>query len=157
MTAARNPASRRRQRGVYAVEFAFVFLVFFTLLYAIICYSILFTMRISLQNAAEDGARAALRYQADLPGREAKAKEVAQTQAAGLLPVAPTVEAKVCQVVGGNCTAGRTCGAAWESRCQVIVTVTASSMGQMLPPLPGFAVPDRIVGQASMLLDGRAL
>jgi hypothetical protein len=29
-------------------------------------------------------------------------------------------------------------------------------MQQLLPPFPSFAMPNQIVGQASMLLDGRA-
>ena len=52
---------RRTQRGVYAVEFALVFLMFFALLYASLCFGLLFAFRAGLQNAAEDGARAALR------------------------------------------------------------------------------------------------
>jgi hypothetical protein len=36
-----------------------------------------------------------------------------------------------------------------------MVTVTASGFNQMMPVL-SFAMPDTLVGQASMLLDGRA-
>jgi type IV secretory pathway VirB3-like protein len=48
---------------VYAIEFAMVFLIFFAVLYGAICYGMLFAFRLGVQNAAEDGARAALRYQ----------------------------------------------------------------------------------------------
>ena len=53
----RQSASARAQRGAYAVEFAFVFLLSFALLYGAICYGMLFAFRLSLQTAAEDGAR----------------------------------------------------------------------------------------------------
>jgi len=146
------------QRGVYAIEFAFVFLIFFTVLYAIICLGIVFTLRFVMQNAAEDGARAALRYQTDIPGRELKAKAVAELQIGDLLPSKPTVVATVCRIEGNDCDpAKRACGAAWEQRCQVTVRITANGFAQLLPPLPSFAVPDVLVVQASMLLDGRAL
>lgn len=159
MKATASPfSSLRHQRGVYAIEYAFVFLVFFTVLYAIICLGVIFTFRFAMQNAAEDGARAALRYQTDIPGREQKAKTIAELQINGLFPTNPTVVATVCRVEGNNCDpAKRACGAAWEQRCQVTVKITAVGLSQLLPPLPNFAVPDVLAVQASMLLDGRAL
>jgi Flp pilus assembly protein TadG len=50
------------QRGVAAIEFALVFPVFFMLLYGIITYVLIFLAQQSLALAAEEGARAALRY-----------------------------------------------------------------------------------------------
>jgi hypothetical protein len=38
----------------------------------------------------------------------------------------------------------------------MVVTVTATNLKLLLPPFPNFAMPDQIVGKASMLLDGRA-
>lgn len=147
----------RGQRGVYAIEFALVFLIFFAVLYAIICYGIIFTLRFGLQNAAEDGARAALRYQSTLPARETEAREIARQRASGWLPVAPTVTATACQVGTTNCTAAtRTCTALWTQRCQMVVTVRLDGLRAVLPPLPSFAAPDTLVGRASMLLDGRS-
>lgn len=148
------------QRGVYAIEFAFVFLLFFAVLYAILCWGILTTLRIGLQNAAEDGARAALRYQyvasggSQLPLRSAKAAAVAGSRVAGWFATPPLVVAQICQPDSGVCGAPP-CGALWAQRCQIVVTVTASGLNRMLPLLQ-FALPDVLVGQASMLLDGRA-
>ncbi len=51
-----------RQRGATAVEFALVFPVFFLLFYGLLTYGLIFLMRMGLQHAAEDGARAALHY-----------------------------------------------------------------------------------------------
>lgn len=151
-----HPAAARAQRGAYAVEFALVFLIFFALLYGIISYGMLFAFRMGLQNAAEDGARAALRYQPTLTARAAQAQATA-TQSSGWMPAAVTrdVSATVCGVVGNNCTAPA-CGATWDTRCQMVVTVTATNLQLLLPPFPSFAMPNQIVGKASMLLDGRA-
>ncbi|AMO98749.1 tadE-like family protein [Collimonas arenae] len=52
----------RKQRGVAAIEFALIFPVFFMLLYGIITYVLIFLAQQSLALAAEEGARAALRY-----------------------------------------------------------------------------------------------
>ncbi|SCX74047.1 TadE/TadG family type IV pilus assembly protein [Variovorax sp. EL159] len=158
MNAPRPRSTARGQRGVYAIEFAMVFLIFFVLIYAAICYGLIFTLRFGLQNAAEDGARAALRYQIDLPTRAAQAQTVA-TASASWLPAAVTLNATatVCQVATNNCTAAviSACGITWATRCQMVVTVTASNMGRLLPPLPSFATPTQLTGQASMLLDTR--
>jgi Flp pilus assembly protein TadG len=160
MRTLKNRASTRSQHGSYAVEFSIVFIVSFTMLYALICYGIMFTLRFGLQNAAEDGARAALRYQTSWAARKTEAERVAQAQLPRLtLPVAPVVIAHRCQILPGaepNCLSPN-CGTTWELRCQVMVTVTATGIRTALPPLPLFAVPDRLVGQASMLLDGRSL
>jgi Flp pilus assembly protein TadG len=132
-----------------------VFLIFFSLLYGIISYGMLFAFRLGLQNAAEDGARAALRYQPTLSARADQAQTIA-TLSSSWMPVAVTrnVSATVCGVVANNCGTP-TCGTTWDTRCQMVVTVTATNMQQLLPPFPSFAMPNQIVGKASMLLDGR--
>jgi len=151
----------RAQRGVYAIEFAFVFLIIFALLYAVICYGFLLTMRMSLQNAAEDGARAGLRYQSNLNARKTTASGVAVDRS-GWLPASLKanleVAANICVAGEDNCQqAAPACGPAWSNRCQMVVTVTVSGIEALFPAFPSFAVPDRIVGKASMLLDGRSL
>jgi Flp pilus assembly protein TadG len=55
---ARNVA----QRGIAAIEFALIFPIFFMVLYGIITYVLIFLAQQSLALAAEEGARAALRY-----------------------------------------------------------------------------------------------
>lgn len=155
-TTAHAPGRRcRLQRGAYAVEFAAVFLVLFALVYACICVALLFAFRAGLQNAAEDGARAALRYQVDMPSRLANAAAVALQRTRGWLPVTPTVATQVCLVVTGQCI-DPACGTEWVQRCQVVVTVTAGGMRRVLPVLD-FALPDTLVGRATVLMDGRSL
>ena len=134
-----------------------MFLIFFSVLYAIISLGILFALRFSLQNAAEDGARAALRYQISLSKREEEAVKIATQQSIGWAPTPPAVQAQICQVEGNVCGIARICSAEWSQRCQVVVTVTTSGMKAVLPPLMSLAVPDQLTGKASMLLDGKAL
>ncbi len=161
----RAPGAPGTQRGVYAIEFAFVFLAFFGLIYATLCYGIALTLHMGLQHAAEEGARAALRYQkvagtaAPLPQqqlqlRRAQAATVAASRVEGWFATAPVVVARICQSGTDDC-ATPACGAEWAQRCQVRVTVTASGIDRMLPMM-NFAMPATLTGQASMLLDGRA-
>lgn len=164
MSACRTPRSAaRRQRGVYAIEYAMAFLLFFGLVYATVCYGILFTFRFGLQNAAEDGARAALRHQTTLAARQLKAQEVAQARSLPWKPTAAVLTIPlpdVCQSATGTCLqpAGTlACGTTWAQRCQVSVSVRLSDLHKVLPPFPAFALPDELIGQASVLLDGNAL
>ncbi|KQW55872.1 TadE/TadG family type IV pilus assembly protein [Variovorax sp. Root411] len=157
MKAAPRPlTAARSQRGVYAIEFAMVFMTFFSILYAVICYGMLFAFRLGLQNAAEDGARAALQYQSSLEDRRKRAADVA-TSRSGWMPqvVKPTVSTQICRVEGTNQCAPTNCGPSWSQRCQVEVLVQANNLGSLLPPLPSFAVPTQITGKASMLLELR--
>lgn len=156
MKATRTFSTPRQQRGVYAIEFAMVFMLFFSILYAVICYGMLFAFRLGLQNAAEDGARAALQYQNSISGRAGRAKTVAEAQSSWMpQTVTPVVTTKICRVEGVNQCTPTNCGPAWSQRCQVEVLVQATGLGSLLPPLPDFAVPDQIAGKASMLLDLR--
>ncbi len=153
----------RRQRGVYAIEYAMAFLLFFGLVYAIVCYSIVFTFRFGLQNAAEDGARAALRHQSTLAARQLKAQQVAQSRSLPWKPAAAVLTIplpSVCQSGTGACLqpAGTlACGTTWAQRCQVSVSVRMSDLQKVLPPFPAFALPGELIGQATVLLDGSGL
>ncbi|MGQ0699086.1 MAG: TadE/TadG family type IV pilus assembly protein [Panacagrimonas sp.] len=166
------------QRGVYAVEYALVFPVFFLLLYGTLAYGMIFTMRLSLQHAAEEGARAALRYQPQIQSspenqlvlRQNKAEEIAATQTQWLSSLgAPVIVASVCPI-GQNCPqspsedgtppAVPVCGEDIGTTCQVVVTVTYDYQANpVFPSLPGLDLifPDNLQGRARVLLDGRAL
>lgn len=152
-------SSGARQRGAYAIEFALVFLMFFGLVYAIVCYGVALTLRVGLQHAAEEGARAALRYQkvagtaSPLPLRRAQAAAVAASRVDGWFATPPVVVAQICQSATDDCVTPA-CGSAWSQRCQIRVSVTALGIDRMLP-IMSFAMPATLTGQASMLLDGR--
>jgi len=53
----------RRARGNTAVEFALLFPLFFMVLYGIVTFSLIFVAQQTLTLAAEEGARATLKYQ----------------------------------------------------------------------------------------------
>jgi len=154
---------RRTQRGVYAIEYAMASLLFFGLVYSIVCYSVVFAFRFGLQNAAEDGARAALRHQTSLAARQLRAQQVAEERSLGWKPGAAVLTIplpSVCQSGTGNCLqpAGTlSCGTNWAQRCHVSVTVRLSDLHRVLPPFPAFALPDELVGEAHVLLDGSSL
>ncbi|WP_423458405.1 TadE/TadG family type IV pilus assembly protein [Ottowia sp. VDI28] len=76
----------RHQRGVYALEWALIFVLFFMLLYAIVSFGLGFLVRESMQWAAEDGVRAALQHQYGRDLRKQRAKEVVQSNLAWLPP-----------------------------------------------------------------------
>src|SRR5690606_28297169 len=65
-TTCRGAPPRRRQRGVAAVEFGLVALLFFTVLFSIIDWSYLFFANLSMQHAVREGARYAVVGRSDL-------------------------------------------------------------------------------------------
>lgn len=70
---AQTSAPPRPQRGVYALEWAIVFPVFFMLVYAIVSFGLGFLVRESMQWAVEDGARAALQFKTSRADRQTRA------------------------------------------------------------------------------------
>lgn len=68
---------KRKQKGAAAIEFAFVFPVFFLVFYGIITYGIIFLAQQSITLAAAEGARAALRFSATDAGRDTNARNAA--------------------------------------------------------------------------------
>lgn len=147
-----------RQRGVYALEYALVFPIFFVLVYAVLSYGIVFAVRLGMQNAAEDGARAGLRHPAStctsaLGCRQAAAVAVAQSRIDWLAPA--TVNARLCPI-GVDCAVSvSTCGTTLPTRCQIVVTVGYDYASHPIaPPLPGFGflLPSSLQGRASVLL-----
>lgn len=192
---------KHRQDGATAIEFALVLPIMFVLFYGALTYGLIFLMRMSLQHAAEDGARAALRYPeqscAEFRGRACGADEqkqyqyvarlnaahiMAATQARwmnlreGVNPV--SVASRICRT-GIDCVADAgspvvTCNAAdcdpsgplpdcgedLGSSCQIVVTVVYDyATVPFVPRALGFGLvtPDRLTGQARLLLDGRTL
>ncbi|MDP9902706.1 TadE/TadG family type IV pilus assembly protein [Variovorax ginsengisoli] len=157
----RRLRTRQLQGGAYAVEYAIVFPIFFAVLYAIISYGIVFSIRLAMQHAAEEGARASLRYcGTQLACRQTAAEAVARERMSWLAHT--TVVAKTCRL-GIDCAAESTptltCGSVLTQRCQIVVTVDYDYAAHPLAPaLPGLGVllPAQLQGRASMLLvDGK--
>lgn len=183
--AIRSLHHRPRQRGVAAMEFAFVFPVIFMLLYGTLHFGMVFTARLSLQHAAEEGAREALRFrqaeaggiQVGCPGsdlvteaedqlqqRMARARQVSCAQLTWLSAWGnPEINTALCPA-GVDCTDGDgsvpECGDTIESSCQLIVTARYPyAANPIIPALPGFGLvsPVDLRGQARVRVDGRAL
>jgi Flp pilus assembly protein TadG len=55
---ARRATARRPQRGVAAIEFALVFMILFSVLYALVTFGAVFYLQQSVTRASEEGARA---------------------------------------------------------------------------------------------------
>ena len=146
------------QRGVYAVEWAIVFPVFFVLVYAIVSYGLVFLVRESMQNAVEDGARAALRYQVDRGDRLNTAEAVTEARLSWL-PVAlrPVVEVSVCRLeTSAICAPTLSCTSQWAYRCLVRVNAAVNyGAAPLVPALPGFEIliPEVMSASASILVD----
>ena len=103
--------TRRRQRGVYALEWAIIFPVFFMLLYGIISFGLTFLVRESMQWAIEDGARAALQHQSTREARKQRALEVVKGNLSWLpsslqatLNQGNNLRFMICSLNSSNCT-----------------------------------------------------
>lgn len=72
-----SSASRRRQWGAAAVEFALVFPMLFVVTYGAIIYSYIYVLRQSLTFAAQEAAQAAVSIRPGTPGYQAQVKDVA--------------------------------------------------------------------------------
>src|SRR5699024_11050941 len=74
-------SNRHRQRGVVAIEFALMLMFgLIPLLWLTFTGVMVFAAKQSLTLAAADGARAALRYQPDMPARLATAESVGRAR-----------------------------------------------------------------------------
>ncbi len=81
----RRRRMRHRQRGVAAVEFGFVALLFFTVLFSILDWSWLFFANLSMQHAVREGARYAITGQSNQSGdRCATVRERIRTSSMGM-------------------------------------------------------------------------
>lgn len=141
-----------KQHGVYAVEWAIVFPVFFVLVYAIVSYGLVFLVRESMQNAVEDGARAALRYQTMPSERLAMAKAVVQQKLtwlpSGLQPQAEEIQATL------------ECLAEGERRCfihvQLLIPYGKNPLAPAIPGL-GLLMPEFLKASASVLVSAEGV
>lgn len=130
----------RRERGAYALEFALVFAVFLILVLGLVAAGVSFASQQLLTLAAEDGARASLRYQADVAARGREACAVAERRAEFLRGAC----------VDDGATQAGTCNAlSATADCQYIRVVLAAD--SLLPMLPG--VPRTLAGVAMVRLD----
>ncbi|GAC1317550.1 MAG: pilus assembly protein [Collimonas sp.] len=132
------------QRGIAAIEFALVFPVFFLLLYGIINYAMIFVAQQSLTLAAEEGARAALRYTAIDADRGTAA-------CAAVTPLLSwLVNVDKCQP-----PASAPCAAPSSARCITVKVTYPYATYPLVPPLPGMsaALPIKLGSSATVQID----
>ena len=141
--------SRRAQRGATAVEFAMVFPMFFAIFYAIVTFSLIFVAQQSLTLATEEGARAALNYQA---ASSVAAAVTLRAQAAcntATNMVAPMISNAKCTTVPTAC--------AFDSTMQCIaVTLNYNyASSPLVPNLPvlGAVLPNSLSSTATVQLN----
>lgn len=166
------PALLRRQKGVYALEWAFVFPVFFLLLYAVISYGLTFLVRESMQHAVEEGVRAALRYPVGIAQPDWNDRRQAAVTAAAdrlnwlpvaLRPVSNDVAFTVCPLSNTACNAETPLNPSLqcdvEQPCLVLMTYAIDNYPSkaMTPVIMDLLLPDQLKAFASILVDRRLL
>jgi Flp pilus assembly protein TadG len=136
----------RSQRGVAAIEFAFVFPLFFIIFYAIVTYGLIFAASQTLSLAAQEGGRAALRFagETSLSSAYTLRTTAACTTAQGLVAWIPSA---VATCSNAACTGGMQC---------VTVQMTYNYQSHpLVPNLPfmGFVTPPSLGAQVVVQLD----
>nr|CUV55918.1 conserved membrane protein of unknown function [Ralstonia solanacearum] len=139
-------AARRGCRGVAAVEFAVVVPVLLLLMLGIVYYGVIFAMQQALTLAAEEGARAALRYQSTNAQRVAAAYTAVSS-------VLPTVLNGRVQTNQGS-TPLVACQNVAGMQCLSVVLTMPLTTGNnpLLPAIPLLPVPSTLTGSAVVQL-----
>lgn len=145
----RRSASRRTQRGATAVEFALVFPLFFTVLYAIVTYSLIFVAQQNLTLASEEGARAALNYKkaANVGAAVSLRAAAACTTATGM--VTGLISRAVCTSTPTTCSFDAT------MQCIAVTLTYNYAAAPLVPPLPllNLMLPNTLTSTATVQLN----
>ena len=139
-------ARRRRSRGATAVEFAVVLPVLLVLMLGIVYYGVILAMQQVLTLAAEEGARAALRYQSSNTQRVT----AAYTAVNAALPV--SIRSQVTTTHSGSPLV--TCPTIASMQCLSVVLTLPVTTGAtpLLPSIPLLPVPSTLTGSAIVQL-----
>ena len=133
---ARSPLKHSRtrrpsaQRGSTAVEFALLFPLFFTILYAIITFSLIFIAQQNLTLAAEEGARAALNWQSNTSLQSALVNRGNAACAAAKLMIATLVQSAQCTPSSAPCGPGN------AMQCVNVLLTYDYQANPLIPALP---------------------
>ena len=157
MTAAMTPAhDRPAERGQAAIEFAIVFLLFFAMLWGILTFGFIFAAQNTLTLAAENGARAALRYQPATTTAGATAARIAAAQTEATKSVqwlqafTPAYDpAAYLTATSAPCTYNA------NLICFHVQISYPYAQHPLIPPFPlfGLLAPTQLVGKATMQVD----
>lgn len=133
-----------REKGTAAIEFALVFVLFFMVMYGLVAFGMVFAVKHTITQAANEGARAAVKDVGGLDARIAQAKASAAKAVAWLGARAP-----VPQVTSSACA---------PFLCLEVVLVYNYAANPIVPSLPGLGVtlPATLTGRAIVQLDAVA-
>jgi len=152
----RSPSIEPDERGVAAIEFGIVFLLFFAILWGILTYGFIFAAQQTLTLAAENGARAALRYQpagtqaGAIAARVAAAQQDGQNSVKWLQKFDPAYyPANYVQATEQNCSYNP------NLICFTVQVSYPYAQAPLFPPFPGFGLvaPQQLTGTATMQMD----
>lgn len=139
----RDGAKKRRQTGAAAIEFALVFVIFFMVFYGIVVYGMVFAIRHSMMQAANEGTRAAVQDVGGLSARIDLATATASEALAWMGDNAPTpvVDSAPCSST--------------PYTCFKVSLVYDYAANPIVPPLPalGIIVPDTLTVEATVQLN----
>jgi Flp pilus assembly protein TadG len=137
------------QRGSTAIEFALLFPLFFTVLYAIITFSLIFVAQQNLTLAAEEGARAALNWQSSTSLQNALVNRGNAACAAAKLMIATLVQTAQCTPSSAPCGPGNT------MQCVNVSLIYNYQANPLVPALPllSSALPNALSSSATVQLN----
>lgn len=146
-----NRLRRVRQAGGAALEFAVVFPIFFMIFYAIVTYGLIMVAQQSITLAAEEGARAALRFAATNQVRDTNAENAAVGNGSAAAWLADRLEFNGQLLDSCPYATG-------ASRCyRVTVTYPEYRDNPLVPliigPLMGVVVPEQLSSTAIVQID----
>lgn len=146
--ALRGTAKRRHHRGVAALEFAIVFPLLLALVLGIVYYGVMLALQQALTLAAEEGARAALRYPLTSNGGTV-ATTIDLRVAAASQAARSVLPASVSSLIStSNPAQAVACTAPAGTQCvQVTLNLPTRSI---LPTVPFVPVPATLTGQATV-------
>ena len=157
MTPAMTPIREQpAEWGQAAIEFAIVFLLFFAMLWGILTFGFIFAAQNTLTLAAENGARAALRYQPATDVGTATALRIAAATTAATNTVqwlqnfTPAYDpAAYLTATSAPCTYNG------NLICFHVQISYPYAQHPLIPPFPGFGLfaPTQLVGKATMQVD----
>lgn len=159
--------AQHKQRGTAAIEFAFVFPLFFVVLYAIVAYCLILCANMTLAGAAQEAARAALGNAAGMTSTQTQYTQRmanACTRASGLTSWLMGAAGGSCGASAPACLSGAsTCIAVSQAACgpsnaMVCITVAMNynyAGKPIVPSLPllGFVTPAKLTASSTVQLD----
>ncbi|MBU2733689.1 pilus assembly protein [Acidithiobacillus ferridurans] len=140
------------ERGQAAIEFAIVFLLFFAMLWGILTFGFIFAAQNTLTLAAENGARAALRYQ---PATTAAGATAARISAATTMATNTVQWLQAFGPVSVPPPQAVNCPYNTNLLCFEVQVSYPYAQHPLIPPFPGFGLfaPTQLVGKATMQVD----